>query len=93
MFSSSVGFKKPDHGIYKLTIKKLGVESTDCLFVGNGLSSELCGAHELGMYPVLITPGNDEGFLYMIPEDEEIALARREGSVISSLKELLSLIG
>lgn len=92
MFSSSAGLRKPDHRIYKLTLKKLGVEPTDCFFVGNGLSGELRGAHKLGMYPVLITPGNDEGFLFMIPEHEEIALAKREGSVISSLEEVLNLI-
>ena len=69
------------------------VESTYCLFVGNGMSGELRGAHELGMYPVLITPGNDEGFLYMTPEDEEITLAKREGSVISSVEGLIPLFG
>lgn len=92
VFSCSVGLKKPDHQIYKLTIERLGVESKYCLYVANGQSGELRGACEVAMYPVLITPGIDEGFLCMPPEDEETALVERKGIVISSLEEVLALV-
>ena len=75
VFSCSVGLMKPDHRIYQLTVERLGVESEDCLYVGNGSRGELRGAHEMGMYPVLITPNRDEGFVSTTPDDEEIALA------------------
>ena len=92
VFSCSIGFMKPDHHIYKLTIERLGVESKDCLYVSNGQSGELRSAYEVAMYPVLITPNMDEGFLSMTPDKEEIILAKREGTVISSLEEVLSLV-
>lgn len=92
VFSCSVGLKKPDHQIYKLTIERLGVESKDCLYVSNGQSGELRSAYEVAMYPVLITANMDEGFLSMTPDKEEIILAKREGAVISSLEEVLSLV-
>jgi len=92
VFSCSVGMIKPDHQIYKLTVERLGVESKDCLYVGNGSSGELCGAYEVGMYPVLITPGMDEEFLCVSPDEGEILLAEQEGTVISSLEEVLALV-
>ena len=92
IFSCSVGLKKPDHQIYKLTFNRLEVEAKDCLYVANGCDGELCGACEVGMYPVLITPDTDKEFLYRPPDDEERALAEREGMVISSLEEVLALV-
>ena len=92
VFSCSVGLMKPDHRIYQLTVERLGVESKDCLYVSNGQSGELRGAYEMGMYPVLITPDADEEFLSVPPEDEETALAEQEGTVFSSLEEVLTLV-
>lgn len=92
LFSCSVGLMKPDHQIYKLTLERLKVEAKDCIYVANGFEGELCGACEVGMYPVLITPDADKEFLYLPPDDEERALAEREGTVISSLEEVLTLV-
>jgi putative hydrolase of the HAD superfamily len=49
VFSSVVGVRKPDPAIYKAAYQPLGVEPTDCLFVGDGGSRELTGAAALGM--------------------------------------------
>jgi len=92
VFSSSAGLMKPDHRIYQLAVERLGVKSKDCLYVSNGHSGELRGAYEVGMHPVLITPDSDEEFLCLPPEDEERALAEQEGTVISSLAEVLDLV-
>ena len=92
VFSSSVHLMKPNCRIYKLTVERLGVESKGCLYVANGQNSELHGAREVGMYPALITSGMDEEFVYMRPEDEEISLAEQEGTVISSLEEVLNIV-
>jgi len=92
VFSCSVGMMKPDHRIYKLTVERLGVEPKDCLYVGNGSRGELRGAHEVGMYPVLITPGMNEEFLCVSPDEGELLLAEQEGTVISSLEEVLALV-
>lgn len=92
VFSSSVRLMKPDCRIYRLTVERLGVESKGCLYVANGQNSELYGACEVGMYPVLITSETNEDFVYIQPEDEELSLAKQKGTVISSLEEVLNIV-
>jgi putative hydrolase of the HAD superfamily len=92
VFSCHIGMMKPDHQIYELAAERLGVESKDCLYVGNGSRGELCGAYEVGMYPVLITPGMDEEFLCVSPDERDALLAHQNGTVISSLEEVLALV-
>ena len=58
IFSCSVGFSKPDRRIYELAADELGVETSDCLFVGDGANDELPGAERAGMTPLqLRAPG------------------------------------
>jgi len=86
LFSSSVGLKKPDPRIYMLASERLAVEPENCLYIGDGDSHELTGAASVGMYPVMI---------HVDYEDETHILANREswdGPVISSLKEVLTLL-
>jgi putative hydrolase of the HAD superfamily len=54
IFSASVGLKKPDAQIYNLVCEQLGIEPTECLFLGDGDSNELEGASKLGMDAVMI---------------------------------------
>jgi putative hydrolase of the HAD superfamily len=49
VFSCSVGLSKPDPRIYELASNELGVEPSDCLFVGDGANDELPGAERAGM--------------------------------------------
>jgi putative hydrolase of the HAD superfamily len=61
VFSCEVGIKKPDPRIYQILCKKLEVEPKVCLYIGDGDSSELEGALEVGMTPILIrVEGEDE---------------------------------
>lgn len=46
------GIQKPDAEIYRRCIKKLNVESSECLYVGDGGSFELETAQQLGMKTV-----------------------------------------
>ena len=58
VFSCSVGVSKPDPKIYALAADELGVEATDCLFVGDGANDELPGAERAGMTAIqLRAPG------------------------------------
>jgi putative hydrolase of the HAD superfamily len=60
VFSAIAGCAKPDPEIYRLACNLLGVEPTECLFVGDGANDELAGAVRVGMTPVLIhRPGED----------------------------------
>ena len=52
VFSCDVGVIKPDKAIYTLAMEKLGVDSSDSIFVGDGGSNELAGAKAVGMTTV-----------------------------------------
>jgi putative hydrolase of the HAD superfamily len=49
VFSSAVGLAKPDPAIYELVVGRLGVEPSECVFVGDGSDDELAGAAAVGM--------------------------------------------
>lgn len=83
IFSCSVGIKKPDPRIYHLACKKLKVKPKNCLYIGDGSSRELSGAHHVGMFPILIrSPLEKDSVRY----DEE----DWDGQRISSLSEILT---
>jgi putative hydrolase of the HAD superfamily len=52
--SNEAGTTKPDPRMYLSTIQALGVKPAECLFVGDGGSDELEGAHALNIYAVLV---------------------------------------
>jgi putative hydrolase of the HAD superfamily len=60
VFSATAGWMKPDRRIYERTCEELGVEPSECLFVGDGANDELRGAEEVGMRPVLIHPEGED---------------------------------
>lgn len=47
--SYELGMRKPEPEIYEECIKRLGVKAEECLYVGDGGSSELEAAREFGM--------------------------------------------
>lgn len=55
--SSEVNSRKPSEGIYKVTLEKLGVKSTETIFVGDGNDDELAGARNLGITTVWVDRG------------------------------------
>ena len=74
---------KPNPGIYRLACERLGVEPSDCLFIGDGGSGELTGATNVGMDAVLIRA----------PDDTENGNREDwQGIRISSVEEVLSLV-
>jgi len=54
-FSCECGFKKPDQTIYQHALTQMQVDKDNCLFVGDGGSDELSGAHQFGLTSVLTT--------------------------------------
>ena len=54
VLSSDVGLLKPDPRIYEIAAQGLGVQAEQCLYVGDGSSSELTGASNVGMTAVLM---------------------------------------
>ena len=83
ILSCEVGKMKPDPGIYRLACNRLGVRPSDCLFIGDGGSSELTGASNVGMHAVLIRA----------PDDTENGDREDwQGTRISSVAEVLNLV-
>ena len=88
IFSCVVGIKKPNPRIYLMIADKLGVRLTDCLYIGDGSSQELSGALGMGMRTVLIRDPNDPADASYIDREDDW-----RGPVITSLKEVLNLLG
>ena len=55
LFSCHLGHVKPDPKIYNMAMDQLGVESNECVFVGDGGSNELAGARNCAITTVMMT--------------------------------------
>ena len=53
VFSCDCGLQKPDVAVYEYAAGRLGVQTADCLYVGDGGSHEFIGANHAGMHTVL----------------------------------------
>jgi len=84
VFSCSVGLRKPDPRIYRLTCERLGVEPSDAMFVGDGANDELAGAERVGMRAVLV---HREGEEPIWPEAREWS-----GPRITAIPQVLELL-
>lgn len=84
VFSCLAGTVKPDPSIYQEAVEKLAVSPKECLYIADGIGQELTSAKELGMHAVQIR----------VPHDRDYDPYREEwdGPVISSLKEVLTLL-
>ncbi len=88
VFSCDVGCQKPDARIYRAAWEPLGVDPSECLFVGDGMSQELSGAQRVGMLAVqLCIEGEDDVGAYVLDPRESWT-----GPSISSLEDVLSLV-
>jgi putative hydrolase of the HAD superfamily len=89
VFSCLLGITKPDSRIYHLAAEQLAVKPEACLYIGDGDSHELAGAAQAGMHPVLIRdPDEDSTDVHRVDAEAE----QWDGSVITSLKEVLTLV-
>ena len=86
VFSSEVALRKPDAAIFLEACRRLGVEPSDCLYVGDGSYRELSGAAAVGMRPVLMRdPDVSAEMLNPDPDDWD-------GETIASLLEVPTLL-
>ena len=65
ILSCEVGMIKPEVAIYQLAAKGLGLETTECLFVGDGGDNELDGALAAGCKAAVVQ--QERGFAYRNP--------------------------
>lgn len=50
--SCELGIQKPDREIFDICLERLGLEPDECLYIGDGGSSELETAAKVGMHPM-----------------------------------------
>ncbi len=87
VFSCTAGVKKPDPCIYGLALDGLGLRPEECLYVGDGSSTELTGARNVGMDAVLILDPGETVDTHYIQREENW-----DGPRISYLREVLDLV-
>ena len=87
IFSCEVGIKKPDQRIYKLLCDRLGVKPEECLYIGDGDSSELEGAIEVGMDPVLIRIKGEDAY-----DRDRPLVDHWKGKKISVLSDIMQFV-
>ncbi|MBO2454404.1 HAD family hydrolase [Actinomadura barringtoniae] len=85
IFSYTARLRKPDPRIYALAFEGLGVQPSDCLYVGDGGSHELPGAKAAGMTAVRVL--DNDGVAHHRFEPVEW-----DGDEIESLADILPLV-
>jgi len=89
VFSCDCGMKKPDVSIYLHTLEGLGVDASECAYVGDGGSQEFYGAHTAGMHTILTKQ-------FLKPERCKRVMREQSGSIraeIDHISQLLSQLG
>ncbi|MBW4078139.1 MAG: HAD-IA family hydrolase [Acidobacteria bacterium] len=82
-FSCELGVRKPDPEIYLTATRCLNVQPEECVFIGDGGSNELFGAHELGMATTMLVDPN------LLNTDRFDEVGAWDGAIITSLAELV----
>jgi HAD superfamily hydrolase (TIGR01509 family) len=83
VISSEVGMSKPEPGIFRLALDRLGVDPLDAVFVGDRLETDVQGAANLGMTTIQAlwfraddTPSIEPDFMAFTPMDVVNAVRR-----------------
>jgi putative hydrolase of the HAD superfamily len=92
VFSCSAGLMKPNAQIYQIVTEKLAVEPRRCLYIDD-MGIFCVGATNVDIHSVLISaPDEDSVSAYPVNNDNAEAVDW-DGTVISSLIEVLDLVG
>jgi putative hydrolase of the HAD superfamily len=87
-FSCECGFKKPEREIYHHAINKMSARKNQSLFIGDGGSKELIGAHEAGLTTVLTTQFSKPHRVEKVRQQQAVAI-HHEVEHVRDVLELL----
>ena len=82
--------KKPDKGIFQKCIKELDVLPKDCLYVGDGGSSELEAARLLGMHSMQATWYFKDGVNQQTKRKPEFQQAESPDDIVGKIQKSVS---
>ena len=83
--SVDVGFEKPDKRIFLKALRKLGVEASEAVMVGNRISKDILGVNNIGMTSILYKW--NERYPDKITSNQE-----KPDHTITSLREILPIL-
>jgi HAD superfamily hydrolase (TIGR01549 family) len=93
--SEEAGIKKPDPGIFRLALKKTGLEPEEVIYVGDSVADDVVGAISAGITPVLIKRAalEEDSLSPVFRDDFQAAQSPQTQSykVIKKLSELLEI--
>jgi FMN phosphatase YigB (HAD superfamily) len=97
IFSDEVGYGKPDPRIFLMAAKRLRLEPSDILHVGDNIEKDVRGAQSAGMKALLFEYEVPSGFreqpsLLALTRSSDSSINVEPNGRIKSLSELLSLI-
>jgi len=87
-FSCECGFKKPDDKIYQHAMNEMNSTRDDCLFIGDGGSNELMGAHQVGLTTVLTTQFSAPHRIEKVRQQQGSAISHE----IEHIRDVLALL-
>ena len=91
-FSFAIGARKPDVEAYDAATALLGLEPGDCAFVGNGGSSELLGAKQVG-FALVVHQNQFNQADGLVSDRDQRRRAALADAQITSLAQLEPLLG
>lgn len=84
--SEEVGVAKPDRRVFQFALEDLGVETGRAYMVGDNLETDIKGALDVGVSPILFNPDSN------VLETEQL-LFGKQIPVIRNMHKLLGLLG
>lgn len=82
VYSSEVGFMKPDRRIFHIALEEMGVAPSETVFVGDRLDNDVGGASRMGMKTILVVHG----------EEKRRRWARRPDHVVYKLSDIPAIV-
>ncbi len=72
LVSSEYAFRKPHPAMFRIALEKAGLSPQQVWFCGDSMEADVCGAHGMGIYPVLYEGAVDSPSPYLA-KNREIA--------------------